>query len=119
LPNESRVIVCPNPRCRRKVEEPVLLNSLSTTQVEQYYACPFCFTKLDVDVENAQPQREKEREEKEELTVKPPEKEEKGPSECPQHFGYLASRPKNDPIPQECLTCLKIVDCMLKLSGAQ
>ena len=89
------------------------MNSLSTTQVEQYYACPFCFTKLDVDAENAQPQKEKE-----EPTVKPPEKEEKGPSGCPQHFGYLANRPKNEPIPQECLTCLKIVNCMLKLSDS-
>jgi len=31
---------------------------------------------------------------------------------CPHRFGYLASRPKNDSIPEECLICPKIVNCM-------
>jgi len=58
-------------------------------------------------------QKEKgERKRKEEPPVKPPEKEEKTPSECPHHFEYLASRPKNTPIPQECLICPKILECM-------
>ncbi len=93
-----------------------------------------------MDAEKAQPQKEEEKREKEEPKVKPPEKEEKpaveplekekepaakplkkeekGPSGCPHHFGYLANRPKDDPIPEECLTCSKIMECMLKLSDA-
>ena len=55
----------------------------------------------------------------EEPSAKPQEKEEKGSSECSHHFGYLANRPKDAPIPQECLTCPKIVDCMLKLSASR
>ena len=120
------------------------MNNFSTTPAEHYYACPHCFIKLDEDVENdeditqksalgppvhpslekvldvisTQPQREKEEEKKEEPPVKPPEKEERGPSGCPHHFGYLASRAKDAPIPQECLICLKIVECMLKLSDS-
>ena len=35
-------------------------------------------------------------------------------SGCPQSFGYLATRPKNEPIPQQCLFCLKLVDCLYK-----
>ena len=146
MPNQSGVLVCPNPKCHRKIEEPILLNNLSTTPAEQYHACPHCFIKLDADAENdenltqeavpsppvhpalgkvldvisAQPQKEKEeKKKKEEPPVKPPEKEETGPSECSHHFGYLANRPKDAPIPQECLTCPKIVDCMLKLSGSR
>jgi len=121
------------------------LNNLSTTPAEQYYACPHCFIKLDEDAENdenitpestpsppvhpslekvlnvisAQPQKEEEEKKKEEPPVKPLEKEEKGPSECPHHFGYLANRPKDVPIPQGCLTCTKIVDCMLRLSASR
>ena len=112
--------------------------------MEQYYACPHCFIKLDEDAENkedvteestpspplhpslekvldvisTQPQKEEEKK-KEEPPVKPPKKEEKGPSGCPHRFGYLANRPKNAPIPQECLTCQKIVDCMLKLDASR
>lgn len=141
MPKETEVTFCPNPKCHREIEEPILLNVLSATPVEQYHACPHCFFKLDSDTENeqdteqvsgppshpslekvldaisTQPQKEI-REEKEktenELPAKPAE-EEASPSWCTHHFGYLASRPKNDPIPQECLTCPKNVDCMLKL----
>lgn len=58
-------------------------------------------------------QRQKEKEEKE-PPVKLPAKKEKGPSECPHHFGYLANRPKNESIPQECLICPKILECTRK-----
>ncbi len=142
---ESGVVICPNPKCHRNIEEPILLNNLSTTPAEQYYACPHCFIKLDKDSENdekntpeskpsspvhsslekvlnvisAQPQKEEEEKKKEEPPVEPLEKKEKGSSECPHNFGYLANRPKNAPIPQVCLTCTKIVDCMLKLSSSR
>jgi hypothetical protein len=34
-------------------------------------------------------------------------------SGCPEHFGYLANRPPDTPIPPQCLVCPKMVDCML------
>ncbi len=146
MPNESVVVICPNPKCHRKIGDPILLNNLSTTPAEQYYACPYCFIKLSEDAEkdeditqestpsppvhpafekvldviSAQPKKEEEeKKKKEEPSAKPPEKEEKGSSECSHHFGYLANRPKDAPIPQECLTCPKIVDCMLKLGASR
>jgi len=42
-----------------------------------------------------------------------PEKKMKHPLECLHHFGYLASRPKSAPIPQECLMCQRLADCMV------
>ena len=54
--------------------------------------------------------------ERKEAPVKPSETKEKGPAGCPHYFGYLAQRPKDVPIPQECLICPKIVECMLKLT---
>jgi len=84
------------------------LNNLSTP-AEQYYACPHCLIKLDVI--STQPQKEEKKKDK--PPVKPPEKKEKG-SRCPHHFGYLASRHKNVPIPQECLICPKVLDCTMK-----
>ncbi|KPV63161.1 MAG: hypothetical protein AOA66_1011 [Candidatus Bathyarchaeota archaeon BA2] len=149
LTSKSGVIICPNPKCQREIEEPILLNNLSKTPAEQYYACPRCLIKLDMDAENekeivketapsppvipslekvldvisARPQKEKREDREEAPKVKPPkeEKEEKGPERrespkgCPHHFGYLAHRPKDASIPQECLTCNKIVECMLKV----
>lgn len=37
-------------------------------------------------------------------------------SGCPHHFGYLKEHPKKTPIPNECLTCIKIMVC---LSGGE
>lgn len=38
-------------------------------------------------------------------------------SGCKNTFGYLAKRSPNTPIPQECMLCPKIVDCMLKIKA--
>ncbi len=43
----SRVVVCSNPECQEKIEEPVLLNDLSVAPAEHYYACPRCLMKLE------------------------------------------------------------------------
>lgn len=32
---------------------------------------------------------------------------------CPYHFGYLSSRPEDSDIPQECLLCQRLGDCMV------
>ena len=34
-------------------------------------------------------------------------------SGCLHHFGYLSSRPKDSPIPQECIICQRLGDCMV------
>jgi hypothetical protein len=34
-------------------------------------------------------------------------------SGCLHHFGYLSSRPKEDPVPPECILCQRLGDCML------
>jgi hypothetical protein len=37
-----------------------------------------------------------------------------GDNGCSHHFGYLAEHPKNNPMPNECLTCTKIMECLSK-----
>jgi hypothetical protein len=37
------------------------------------------------------------------------------PSGCPHHFGYLKEHPRNTPIPNECLTCTKIMECLVRV----
>ena len=34
-------------------------------------------------------------------------------SGCLHHFGYLSSRPQDSPIPQECILCQRLGDCMV------
>jgi hypothetical protein len=47
LSEESVVVICPNPKCRREIEEPILLTILSVTPPKQYEACPYCFASLE------------------------------------------------------------------------
>ncbi|PVX24209.1 MAG: hypothetical protein CW691_08350 [Candidatus Bathyarchaeum sp.] len=219
---EVVVVVCPNPRCQKEIEEPILLTILSVTPPKQYEACPYCFAKLEQEEpieeeEVAEPEIEQNQvpelpiEHEENMTVPEEEQEadslqingvlekvkdsgpkflnrfkalipnngsskkgkkkktkepevkpavtkenvpkeetvteavaaeelkdaaqndilqeeetvkeeprtkeaatkESGSAGCPEEFGYLANRAKDAPIPQGCLTCPKMVDCML------
>jgi len=38
--------------------------------------------------------------------------EERGSEACPYFFGYLRTLPRNDSIPDECLICIKVMQCM-------
>jgi len=60
-----------------------------------------------------EPKEEPKEELKEETKPEPSDKKESDSSGCPEHFGYLANRPPDAPIPPQCLVCPKMVDCML------
>jgi len=124
------IVICSNVKCGREIEEPIFLTNLSTKLMEQYDACPYCFTKLipekPVESKEVIPSEEDEGYETsmeassrvfkkvEKLILDSGEiKEKVEETGCPQKFGYLANRPKDTPIPQECLLCPKMVDCML------
>ncbi len=144
LTEEFAVVVCPNPKCGKEIEEPILLTNLSVTPAEQYDACPHCFTKLEPKTTVSQDEVTEIAEVTEEPVQAPsgnvvlekakdstsqvlkkveglilgsngPQEKERKTSGCPKDFGYLANRPKDAPIPQECLLCPKMVDCMLKV----
>ncbi len=197
---ETLIIICPNPKCQKEIEEPILLTVYSAKPIKQYEACPYCFAKIESEptleqkqqivlepaeveqevIEEAEEyksnqsensilekekgsgpklldrvkaligksteseiekpeiieepkekhsQKEKkvikeepeteyfftEEEKRDASKIKPTAEKEKQFSGCPQTFGFLAKRPKDMPIPQQCILCPKIVDCMLKL----
>jgi hypothetical protein len=51
LSEETVVVICPNPKCRREIQEPILLAILSATPPKQFKACPYCFTELTPEPE--------------------------------------------------------------------
>jgi len=99
--------VCPNPKCGKVFEEPLLLRDLSKHPVERYYVCPHCIIKLDKtpieDQEKPSP-----------VPIKPPQRlEGKNSATCAQ-FGFLKTLPKDASIPDNCLTCPELLRCSLK-----
>jgi DNA-directed RNA polymerase subunit RPC12/RpoP len=97
--------------CGEEFETPLLAMVFSDSLVEEYYACPTCLSKVgsvgrqkDFEVEEAE-----EEEKSLETEVEDTGEETAG---CMHHLGYLKRRPKNTPIPEECLTCSKMIECM-------
>jgi len=54
-------------------------------------------------------------ERQENMSPAPVETKKTGVQGCPHYFGYLGEHPKNTPIPNECLTCTKIMECLSKV----
>jgi DNA-directed RNA polymerase subunit RPC12/RpoP len=93
--------------CGESFENPLLAMVFNESVVEEYYACPNCLSK--VASLRQKPDVEEVDEAEDEVAV---EGGVEGLADCAHQLGYLKRRPKNTPIPEECLTCSKMIDCM-------
>ena len=99
--------------CGEEFEKPLLAMFSSGFLLEEYYACPKCLSKV-ANVERQENFEVDEAEEEEKpLEIKAEDTTEET-GVCAHHLGYLKRRPKNTPIPEECLTCTKMIDCISK-----
>jgi len=113
--------VCGYVRCGRAFDAPVRLTDFSRRpRSETYYACPYCFSKLDEAEVNGVDHEVKHLHDGYEVSVGGVKKSLRGGSReseqavnCPHHLGYLKSRSKNEVVPDSCLTCPKILQCMV------
>ena len=104
--------------CGEEYPEPLIAELHSGSIIEEYYACPRCLTKVgDVEHErktetdeSLEEDEEMPQEIKEIATVETSKLEETQP--CPYYMGYLKKRQKGTAIPEGCLTCTKMIDCM-------
>ena len=112
---KSSAFTCPNVSCGKVFTKPLRALNLQQDSEGSYDACPYCLTEITLDdslmVTSDEP-KETEAEEKEytEERAEIPEK----PSECGYHLGYLSERSPKEKIPDECMMCKDIVECMLK-----
>ena len=119
---EAEGYTCPSDRCGRAFSEPLKLTNLSRRPLEEtYYACPFCLSRVQVHEVLMDPDSSDEKSQIEHEFSASSSKERKSgktegksalSSECPHQFGYLNSRSKGAEIPDKCLTCAKILQCM-------
>jgi len=112
---ESQSHICPNPSCGKSFITPIKVENLCSKTTEVYDACPFCLIEITVE-KNLEPI-----EEKKTVTVQKDAPKKEGLAElsppvqkCAHHLGYLSKRPSKDKIPEECIVCENIVQCMLK-----
>jgi hypothetical protein len=109
---------CPNPSCSRTFAKPLKAINLSQEDPEPYQACPHCLAEIDSQENKSITQTNTETLETPEIAETQPavttEKPVPTAAHCSRHFGYLCERSSKEKIPEECITCTEIVNCMLK-----
>ncbi|MEM2119072.1 MAG: hypothetical protein QW840_02995 [Candidatus Bathyarchaeia archaeon] len=115
---EVQNFTCPNPVCGKVFTSPLKTENVSSRNQKKYDACPYCLTEIVIE---ASPTCTEEDKHKPENIEEPPQfgPSETAPatpktSECPYHLGYLSKRSPKDKIPESCMMCENIVQCMLK-----
>ena len=96
--------------CGEKFQKPILATVSSNVNIQKYFACPHCLTKVS-NVKERKDEEDKEPLVSTKKVKKVVAKLEEG-AKCNHFLGYLKKRPKNTPIPEECLTCDKMIDCL-------
>jgi hypothetical protein len=110
--------VCPNTSCHRTVARP-LKTIVVGVSAKPFDACPYCLTEItNTAATAALSPNEKTPEPVKAPIEKQPEATTSAVS-CNKHFGFLSERGAKDPIPDDCLTCMEIVQCMLKKAKDQ
>jgi hypothetical protein len=100
---------CTCDECGTTYNKPLLAMNTSNGSDEQYYACPRCLTKVR-EVETREKEQSHEATPVRDLNRAGPVPE--NDVKCQHFLGYLKKRPKDMPIPDGCLTCSKMVECL-------
>lgn len=118
--------VCGYERCGKSFASPLRLTDLShKPRSETYNACPYCFSRMDeCDHDVTSELRLIKKSEYDEEADESPRKsvksavqkelsKETAEVQCPHQMGYLRTRSKDQAVPDTCLTCPKILQCMI------
>jgi|YelNatPaOPRAMG01_1025707.scaffolds.fasta_scaffold39169_2 DNA-directed RNA polymerase subunit RPC12/RpoP len=96
-------------RCGEEFQKPLLATVSSAANAQKYFACPRCLTKFDI-VKESKTEEKREAQPAAKERAKAASKLEE--ARCSHFLGYLKKRPKNTPIPDDCLTCDKMIECL-------
>jgi hypothetical protein len=100
---------CTCDECGEMFQKPLLATVMSNDSSQKYYACPRCLTKVS-DVKIQEKEENKEASPSRDLGKVGTMHEEN--AKCQHFLGYLKKRPKDASIPDQCLTCTKMVECL-------
>jgi DNA-directed RNA polymerase subunit RPC12/RpoP len=104
-------LMCPYVNCGKGFKQPILLASRGELSRESYHACPHCHSKVDIILKDRG-----ELGSVEAVAVADPENlavMEKRPEGCINYVGYLQARSENTPLLDRCLTCPKVMLCII------
>jgi DNA-directed RNA polymerase subunit RPC12/RpoP len=99
--------------CNKTFQKPILATDSSSGYVKTYYACPRCLSKVG-DVKQHKDEEVKETSISIEKIKKIAVAKQEDNVKCKHFLGYLNKRSKDAPIPDECLTCDKMIQCLMR-----
>jgi len=109
---------CSNPSCGKSFAKPLKAVNLSLENLEPYLACPHCLTEITTQEKPSVAEAKPDLDAETLKTAKDGLEEKASPQSantlCTHHFGYLSERSSKEKIPEECMDCAEIVNCMLK-----
>lgn len=117
---ENQSYTCSNPSCGKVFSNPLKTENFGSKRGHTYEACPYCLTEIVVEASSLGREDEErpEIEETQRTETSPHLNEEVKQStsveKCQHQLGYLSKRSPKEKIPEECMMCSKIVECMLK-----
>jgi hypothetical protein len=118
---ENEKFACSNPKCKKEFTDPITVYDFSSANMTTYVGCPYCLTAIDAAVDSDDDEGKQRLEAdgnkidevKSVITDTDSESNEKPTQQCPKYFGYLSQRSKGEKTPEECMSCPKLVECML------
>jgi len=112
--SRKQIMVCSYSKCGKSLSEPIELSvAQADGSLETYYACPHCLSRVN---DSGNPKKHLSKASigtlKKALEETANSLETNKSVGCAHHFGYLKARPKDSPIPDECLLCTEVMKCM-------
>jgi len=110
---QKNALTCPNNTCAKIFLKPLKALNLQVASAGPYDACPYCLTEINRDEMTAVSDEPTVAEVDKTLgnQVQIPQQQS---TSCSYHMGYLSERDSKDQIPDECIICKEIVECMLR-----
>ncbi len=99
--------------CKGTFQKPLATTFSSRGYVQKYNACPRCLSKVTI-VRQHEGDEEKETLPIGNFEKAKSQKRNEENAICKHFVGYLKTRPKDMSIPDECLTCDKMIECLLR-----
>jgi len=96
---------CPYDGCAKSFDKPTVLTDSSTIPRQTFYACPHCMSKVDILVDNMKVVGVK--------LIEYPRVFD-SPAKCVHYFGFLNTISRNAAIPDDCLVCPKVLQCITR-----
>lgn len=103
------MFTCSNPSCGKEFALPLQTLNLQDS-TEPYMACPYCLTKIKAKEIKAESVIEDENH----VPTEESSKQKIKPTACRYHLGYLSERVDKQQVPDECIVCKALVECMLQ-----